>query len=187
MLQEIKQLEQNLQEQDQFYHQQRKDVAHADEAVKKSTLKALRQKELDFVAKQAASVSKIKKDKEKLERQRLEIMRQLEAIKEAGSRGTYRGNKAAIDAGNRLMQEKPRATYQQQFQTIDPSMHEKLLSDQARLDQLKLSQYHPHDPDFQPFPEFDERPKGAVQRPEYRSNPQPQRRVVSKAVSVPSF
>lgn len=66
--------------------------------IKDATLKALRSKEMEYVAQQASAVAKIKVERERLEIEREKIMNQLE--KRTGSRQDgFRLNPSAQKAG----------------------------------------------------------------------------------------
>lgn len=169
-MQEIQAMEQNMLEQEKFYQKQQLNISHEDDKLKNQSLKTLRQKELKYVTEQAENIAKIKHEKDKLERQRKEIMNQLDNIRGQGSRSGFRNNRAAYNAGSALMTEKPPSAYRNK--NIEPSLQDKLINDQARINQLKQQQYQQRYDPINHIDEIDALHKDLEGKPRFYENVQ---------------
>lgn len=76
-------------------------------------MRTLKDKEMNWAAERAGDVAKIKNQRDRLEREREGIMKELEKIREdgAGSRSGFRSNGAARHAGSALAFDKPPSGY----------------------------------------------------------------------------
>lgn len=99
--------------------------------VRANTLKMLEAKEMEFVAAQASQMAKIKREREVLERQREEIMSKLEQNRLKSQQSQY--NRNPIKRANGL-----KNTGNALMGGIEPSLKDKLIRDQERINMLKV-------------------------------------------------
>jgi len=113
-----------------------------DPALKAASIRTLKEKELAWAAERAGQVAQIKNERDRLEREREGIMKEIErgADARAGSRTGFRSNGAARQAGSALAFEKPPSGYGPRQQLIEPSLQDKLVADQVKLNKLKADQ-----------------------------------------------
>lgn len=144
-LDEISKMETSMMQQEKFFKAQRESVGVEDPQARNEKLQRVREQERELAEQRAAQVASVKVERERLERERQRIMSELEKNKTSGPvsgtpskrGGGFRENAAAIRVGSASVFEKPPAGYGGRAQGLEPSLKDKLISDQVRLNQLK--------------------------------------------------
>ena len=133
MLNEIKQLKENIVNKEEMFEEEKTRVKEGMRGKESHLRFGLQRKELELAKEQGAQIGLVRKKREELENERKRIMKDLDMVQ----RGNLEGLSKNRWIGNEYMVHGREHSNYDQNKHLDPALKDKLIEDQSRLNILR--------------------------------------------------